>query len=123
MAAPVVMKAEDVDCLVVGGGISGLTTAFYADRGGAKVLLAEKGKKLGGVIETQGDDGAAFQWEDGPNTFQASAKGMLRLVAGIVSGLRYPRSHQKLKPDPFSEFPFRFDESTLLRICLRQISG
>ena len=32
VAAPIVMQAESVDCLVVGGGISGLTTAFYADR-------------------------------------------------------------------------------------------
>jgi protoporphyrinogen oxidase len=26
------MAARDVDCLVIGGGISGLTTAFYADK-------------------------------------------------------------------------------------------
>ena len=63
-----------------------MMTAFYADRGGAKVLLAEKGDRLGGVIQTQRGDGA--QWEDGPNTFQASAKGMLRLVAGNVPCLQ-----------------------------------
>ena len=30
--SPVMMEARDVDCLVIGGGISGLTTAFYADK-------------------------------------------------------------------------------------------
>jgi oxygen-dependent protoporphyrinogen oxidase len=50
-------------------------------QGGASVLLADKAPTLGGVIETQQKDGAQF--EDGPNTFQASAKGMLRLVADL----------------------------------------
>ena len=74
-------NSDEVDCLVIGGGVSGLTTAFYADKGGANVLLAERASRLGGVIETQRQDDA--QWEDGPNTFQASAKGMLRLVADL----------------------------------------
>jgi hypothetical protein len=30
--SPMTMAARDVDCLVIGGGISGLTTAFYADK-------------------------------------------------------------------------------------------
>jgi len=30
---------QEVDCLVIGGGVSGLTTAFYADKGGAKVCI------------------------------------------------------------------------------------
>ena len=39
--APIVVMAvpQEVDCLVIGGGVSGLTTAFYADKGGAKVCI------------------------------------------------------------------------------------
>ena len=54
---------------------------LLALQGGAAVLLAEKAPTLGGVIETQQKDGAQF--EDGPNTFQASAKGLLRLAADL----------------------------------------
>ena len=77
VSAPVSVSVSAPVCVI---------TAFYADRGGAKVLLAEKGDKLGGVIQTQQGDEA--QWEEGPNTFQASAKGMLRLVAGNMPCLR-----------------------------------
>ena len=43
-------EATEVDCLVVGGGISGLAAAFFADKAGASVLLGEKNTQLGGVI-------------------------------------------------------------------------
>mmetsp|Transcript_16658 Transcript_16658/g.33159 ORF Transcript_16658/g.33159 Transcript_16658/m.33159 type:complete len:550 (-) Transcript_16658:185-1834(-) len=72
----------EIDTLVIGGGVSGLTSAFYAHKGGASTLLADSDPtRLGGVIETQQRDGS--QWEDGPNTFQASAMGLRRLAADL----------------------------------------
>eukprot|EP00588_Corethron_pennatum_P015231 CAMPEP_0194274380 /NCGR_PEP_ID=MMETSP0169-20130528/7471_1 /TAXON_ID=218684 /ORGANISM="Corethron pennatum, Strain L29A3" /LENGTH=272 /DNA_ID=CAMNT_0039017549 /DNA_START=163 /DNA_END=977 /DNA_ORIENTATION=+ len=72
----------EIDTLVIGGGVSGLTSAFYAHQGGASTLLADSDPtRLGGVIETRQRDGT--QWEDGPNTFQASARGLRRLAADL----------------------------------------
>lgn len=67
---------------------------LFALQGGATVLLAEKAPTLGGVIETQQKDGAQF--EDGPNTFQASAKGLLRLVADLGLAGQVVASDSKL---------------------------
>ena len=53
-------SAKEVDCLVIGGGVSGISAAVYADKGGAKILLAEKAPQLGGVIETRERD--TVQW-------------------------------------------------------------
>jgi phytoene dehydrogenase-like protein len=53
-------SAKEVDCLVIGGGVSGISAAVYADKGGAKILLAEKATQLGGVIETRERD--TLQW-------------------------------------------------------------
>lgn len=38
---------------VIGGGISGLLSAYYADQAGFEVTLHEKSKRLGGLIETR----------------------------------------------------------------------
>ena len=74
---------ESVDCVVIGGGVSGLTTAFYAQEiGKASVLCAEASGAFGGVVATRRND-AGFLWEEGPNTFQASAAGVLRLAADL----------------------------------------
>ena len=94
-------EAPEVDCLVVGGGISGLAAAFFADKAGASVLLGEKNTQLGGVIQTQ-TDGAA-QWEEGPNTFQASAKAMLRLVADLGLSDQIVASDPKLPRFVYSD--------------------
>jgi oxygen-dependent protoporphyrinogen oxidase len=56
-----------MDCVVVGGGISGLLCAERLHRAGARVLLLEKSNRWGGVIETQRQDG--FLFELGPQSF------------------------------------------------------
>ena len=54
------------DLIVIGGGISGLTTAFYRARTGAAVTLLEATARVGGAITTlhEGD----WTFEQGPNT-------------------------------------------------------
>ena len=54
------------DLVVIGGGISGLTTAFWQQEAGRAVTLLEASSRLGGAITThrEGD----FLFELGPNT-------------------------------------------------------
>lgn len=51
---------KDYEAIVVGAGLAGLTSAAYLARGGVKVLLLEKRKKTGGLVETFRHQGFAF---------------------------------------------------------------
>ena len=49
------------DVVIVGGGLGGLTSAFYLTQGGLKVLLVEKAEHLGGLASgLTTDDGVKF---------------------------------------------------------------
>ncbi|MDT8402193.1 MAG: NAD(P)/FAD-dependent oxidoreductase [Bacteroidales bacterium] len=54
------MTENKYDTVVVGGGIAGLTASAYLARGGQKVLLIEKNKELGGLVNTFSRDGFRF---------------------------------------------------------------
>ncbi len=55
-----------LDTLVVGGGISGLTTALRLRRSGLSVAVLEASSRVGGAIETHAEQG--WRFELGPNT-------------------------------------------------------
>ena len=57
-----------LDCLVIGGGISGSTLAHNLNRQGSNILLAEARDYLGGNVKSHRDD-EGFLWEEGPNSF------------------------------------------------------
>lgn len=52
--------------VVVGGGLTGLTLAFYLQRRGVNFILVERENRTGGVIRTYSENG--FVYEAGPNT-------------------------------------------------------
>jgi oxygen-dependent protoporphyrinogen oxidase len=54
---------------VLGGGISGLSAAYYAKKNGAEVTLFEKEERLGGWVDTMTDP---YFFEKGPRTFKIS---------------------------------------------------
>ncbi len=69
-----------MNIVVVGGGISGLATAFYIkqQRPEARITLFEKEEKLGGKMMTKEVDG--FLFEEGSNGFLSNKPDTLELV-------------------------------------------
>ncbi len=63
---------DDLDVLVVGGGVAGTIAAIQAGRAGASVLIVERNSQLGGTMTT---GGVAF-----PGLFDAWGK---QIIAGI----------------------------------------
>ena len=72
------MNAGPLDVLVIGGGISGLTTAFHLARSGRRVAVLEASERVGGSIETWTD--GAWRFEMGPNTVVENDESVGRLI-------------------------------------------
>ena len=59
-------RDNQADAVIVGAGLTGLTTAYYLKKKGLDVVVIEKDQHPGGVIQTFREDG--FVYEAGPNT-------------------------------------------------------
>jgi len=59
-------NCKNLKIAVAGGGLTGLTTAFYLKKAGIDVHIFEKSDRVGGVIKTNHENG--FIFESGPNT-------------------------------------------------------
>lgn len=75
--------------LIIGGGISGLSTAYYLAKGGIRSTLLESRPRLGGVIETEHVEGCTI--EAGPDSFISTKPAAMELIrelglAGDVIG-------------------------------------
>ncbi len=57
---------KQADAVIVGAGLTGLTTAYYLKKKGLDVVVIEKDQRPGGVIQTFREEG--FVYEAGPNT-------------------------------------------------------
>ena len=66
---------------IIGGGISGLATAFYLNKAGVHATVIEKSAKLGGVIQTETRDGCLL--EAGPDSFLAAKPWALDLITEL----------------------------------------
>jgi oxygen-dependent protoporphyrinogen oxidase len=67
------------DVLVLGAGISGLTTAFLLSRQGLKVTVLEAAPRAGGAVETLAD--GPWRFEMGPNTVLEGNADVTALIA------------------------------------------
>eukprot|EP00252_Welwitschia_mirabilis_P020038 TRINITY_DN4806_c0_g1_i2.p1 TRINITY_DN4806_c0_g1~~TRINITY_DN4806_c0_g1_i2.p1 ORF type:complete len:339 (+),score=53.14 TRINITY_DN4806_c0_g1_i2:209-1225(+) len=110
IAAFCIENDRNYDCVVVGGGISGLSTA-HALGDSHKVLLTESTDRVGGNIISVEKDG--YLWEEGPNSFQPSPSilnllvdcGLKdELVLGDPKAPRFVFWEGKLRPVPSSPF-------------------
>ena len=63
---------------IVGGGISGLSAAYYLAKGGHECTLIEAQPRLGGVIQTEQADGCVI--EGGPDSFIAQKPWAMELI-------------------------------------------
>ncbi len=64
--------------LIVGGGISGLSAAYYLSKAGVRPSLIEKSPQLGGVIRTTTQHGCLL--EAGPDSFIAQKPAAMELI-------------------------------------------
>src|SRR5262249_58557437 len=66
------------DTVIIGGGISGLSTAYYLARNGARATIVESRPRLGGVIQTEHVDGCTI--EAGPDSFLSARPAAVELI-------------------------------------------
>jgi len=72
-----------IDTLIVGAGISGLSTAYRLNEQKCQVLVTEQRDRAGGNITSQ--QSGDFLWEEGPNSFSPTPE-LLKLAVDV--GLR-----------------------------------
>lgn len=77
------MPSESV--LIIGGGVSGLSTAFYLGQAGLRSTLIEKTHRLGGLIKTDHIQGCDL--EAGPDSFIATKTSVADLATDLGGGL------------------------------------
>lgn len=71
--------SKENEVIILGGGISGLTTAWYLKKAGIPFMLFEKREKTGGSIYTKIKESSVFDF--GPNTLR-DRTGEIRNIAG-----------------------------------------
>lgn len=82
-------KKENIkiyDCIIIGGGISGISFAHYLAQDGKKILVTEKSGSVGGQIQTSYIEGEHSHWgELGAHTCYNSYTNLLSIVKQIKS--------------------------------------
>ena len=74
----------DTKIIIVGGGISGLSAAYYLSKAGIRPTLVERDSKLGGVIRTEHMYGCVI--EGGPDGFMAAKPWASELIREVGLG-------------------------------------
>jgi oxygen-dependent protoporphyrinogen oxidase len=67
--------------VIIGGGISGLSTAYYLAKAGVPSTIVESRPRLGGVIQTEQIDGCTL--EAGPDSFLSAKPAALDLIRDL----------------------------------------
>ena len=75
------METKNIDIVIIGAGLTGLTTAFWLTRAGKKIQIIERQDRAGGQIRTFQENG--FVYESGPNTGVVSYPEVAELFAAL----------------------------------------
>ena len=89
------MEQHNTDILVIGAGLTGLTTAFRLTRGGKQVHILECSNRVGGQIHTFREDG--FVFESGPNTGVISYPEVAELFEALSPACQLETAHEEAK--------------------------
>lgn len=82
--------------IIIGGGISGLSAAYYLARGGIRPLLLERRPRVGGVIQTVVNQGCIL--EEGPDGFMAAKPWAMNLIreVGLADKVMGSNDHSRV---------------------------
>lgn len=83
------------DCLIVGGGISGLTTAWFLRKAGMSVQVIEAAEQAGGTMKSLNKDG--FMVETGPNSALLNNPHITELVEDLGLQSEYQEANDQAK--------------------------
>jgi len=114
------LSIESSSAVIIGSGISGLTTAYKLQHSGCLVRVFESGERVGGAMNSHSKNGWLAEY--GPNTILETNTQIKTLITelGLNGEKLYPHSessnrfivkNRKLLPLPIS--PFAFFSSTL----------
>ncbi len=69
------------DVVIIGGGLTGLTSALQLKKRGLTVAILEKCDRTGGQIASHNEDG--FLFESGPNTGSGASEEVMELYDSL----------------------------------------
>ena len=80
------LSSHPLDALIIGAGLTGLTTALHLKKAGLSLHLIEQRDRVGGVIESYREGG--FVYESGPTTGIISHAAVPRLFSAFPDLMR-----------------------------------
>jgi len=81
--------------VIIGGGISGLSAAYYLNKAGLRPTIVERAQQLGGVIRTTTQQGCLL--EGGPDSFMAAKPWAMELIREVGLGDQVIGSNDHLR--------------------------
>lgn len=83
------------DVVILGAGLTGLTTAHHLKKNGLDFCILEKGSRIGGVINSVTENG--FTWEEGPNSGVIANVEVLRLFEELKGKCELEVANENVK--------------------------
>ena len=111
---------NEVETIILGAGISGLTLGHYLNKRGKDFLIFESSKYIGGNISTKNKKG--FICENGPNTILINNKSVQNLISDlkIKNDIIYPNNNNNkrflLKKGKLIKIPQSFTQFIMSNI-------
>lgn len=99
--------------VILGGGLSGISTAYFLQQKGFKdITILEKENKTGGLCKSVRKDG--YIYDIGPHILFSKDKEMLNLMLEVMDNRNdFKRSNQIIYKGKYVQYPFENDLSKL----------